>query len=113
MALHRLVMTDNELMDVWVGATRYFLGRMTASVTSYCETLESLWHKLPPSVQHIIQRDVEEAFLRDDAQRARYAGKASASGTLVLALGHDCDRSAWERVRLLWQPQKVSEEVSA
>ena len=42
-----------------------------------------------------IQRDIEEAFARDDADRE--------AGREFKAMGHDCDRKQWERVRSLWK----------
>ena len=42
--------------------------------------------------------DIEEAFSRDDADRE--AGRA------FKALGHDCDRKQWERVRALWMAKE-------
>lgn len=95
-------MNDDQLCEVWLGATRYYLGRMTASVSSFCETLMQQWNQLPSGCRRLIQRDVEEAFARDDAQRGVHQGYSG-----IFALGHDCDRAAWEQVRTLWQKELV------
>lgn len=89
-------MTEDQQLDLWLGATRYYLGRMSASVDSFCTLLIQEWDTLPMSVRGLIRRDVEEAFARDDSQR--YA--ATLSGPYPL--GHDCDRDSWTRVRHLW-----------
>lgn len=77
-------------------AVRYCIGRMTYMPSVCADWLLSVWHLLPPSKQEIIKRDVEEAFDRDDRDRELNAS--------YLALGWDCDRSQWERVRKLWAP---------
>lgn len=78
-----------------VSAVRYCLGRRTYIVSDCQEWLCAIWDKLPEKAQAIIQRDVEEAFKRDD--EARESGKGH------LELGHDCDRRCWEQVRKLWR----------
>jgi len=42
----------------------------------------------------LIQKELENAFLRDDMDRGDKAN--------YLPLGHDCDRQQWEKVRELW-----------
>jgi hypothetical protein len=59
------------------------------------EWLLRVWPTLLESTQAIIQRDVEEAFREDDADRAE--------GRECYRLGMECDRREWERVRGLWQ----------
>ena len=81
-------MTEDQQLDLWLGATRYFLGRMTASVDSFCTLLIQEWATLPVAVRGLIRRDVEEAFFRDDHQRAM------AMSPSIYALGHDCDRAS-------------------
>ena len=39
--------TDEELATVYIGATRYYLGRMTYAVADYCHVLREMWVKLP------------------------------------------------------------------
>ncbi len=81
---------------VIVGATRYYLGRMTAATSAFTEHLTDLWDELDERTQLIIQRDIEDEFTRDDEARAE--GK-----TEYLPLGMDCDRAAWEKVRVKWK----------
>ena len=83
----------SELMAL--AAVRYCLGRMTYIVGDCADWLCAAWDELPEGVRAIIKRDVEEAFTRDDEDRA--------SGRDYKALGHDCDRESWERVRKLWK----------
>lgn len=90
-------MTDSELMTLWVGATRYHIGRMTYAVHYFCGLLIRQWGALPESVRGIIKRDVTEAFERDDEMRSEPCER------MFLPLGQDCDRAAWERVIKLWQ----------
>lgn len=87
-------MTEDEALTLWLGATRYYLGRMTYAVSNYCELLRQNWDRLPDKTRSLIQRDVEEKFESDDKDRAK--------GARYKALGHDCDRAQWERVRQLW-----------
>ena len=97
-------MTDDQLLDLWLGATRYYTGRMSASVDSFCTLLIQEWPTLPASVRGLIRRDVEEAFVRDDSQRAIYGNQRG----IVFALGHDCDRDSWTRVRQLWDAEAAA-----
>jgi hypothetical protein len=84
---------DNEL-TLWVGATRYYMGRMTYAVSDFCNLLIGSWNELSENTKTIIQRDIEEEFLRDDESRKR--------GDSFHPLGHDMDRKSWEHVRKLW-----------
>jgi hypothetical protein len=77
-----------------IDAVRYATGRCTYQVGTTCDWLCAHWPRLPEHARSIIQRDVEEAFARDDRDRA--------NGSQYKALGHDCDRRDWERVRALW-----------
>lgn len=76
-------------------AVRYCIGRMTYIVSDCVDWIVANWGEWPDNVKTIIQRDIEEAFQRDDADRD--------SGRSFMALGHDCDREQWERVRALWK----------
>ena len=80
-----------------IAATRYCLGRMTYIVGDCCDWLIKIWPLLSPSTQRIVRLDIEEAFERDDADRE--------AGRTYKALGHDCDRHHWARVRGLWRVQ--------
>lgn len=77
-----------------IAATRYCLGRMTYIVSDCAAWLVKIWPLLNDKTKAIIQRDIEEAFARDDDDRAE--------GRDHKALGHDCDRAEWEKVRRLW-----------
>ena len=77
-----------------VAAVRYCLGRMTYIVSDCADWLIHIWPTIDPKTQGIIRRDIEEAFARDDEYRE--------SGQEYKALGHDCDRAQWLRVRKLW-----------
>lgn len=76
-------------------AVRYCLGRMTYIVSDCADWLIEVWPNLKQSARNTIQRDIEEAFARDDEVRA--------SGDEYKPLGMDCDRQQWEKVRRLWQ----------
>jgi len=88
-------MTEDEGLTLWLGATRYYMGRMSAGVSDFCALLRRRWPALGARTRALIQRDVEEAFARDDSARAM--------GLEHKALGMDCDREQWERVRALWR----------
>ena len=89
-------MNAHDIERLWVGATRYYLGRMTADTHSYCAQLIGEWWWLPRSLRDQIQRDVEREFERDDEWRKN-------DSLRPYPLGMDCDREAWERVRGLWR----------
>lgn len=78
-----------------VAAFRYCLGRMTYITSDCAEWLIDQWPLIPERTKAIIQRELEQAFIEDDNDRAE--------GSDYKTLGHDCDRSSWERVRKLWQ----------
>lgn len=76
---------------------RYVLGRVSYAVSDWVDWCVAAWPTIPESERHIIQRELEHAFERDDDFRAK--------GAAYLPLGMDCDRSEWERVRALYQEQ--------
>ena len=78
-----------------IAAFRYCLGRMTYIVGDCASWLIKIWPYLSKETQNIIKRDLEEAFTRDDEDRE--------AGRDFKALGHDCDRAEWSRVRKLWE----------
>ena len=90
-------MNDDQELTLWVGATRYYTGRMTYAVGEFVDLLVQEWPSLPEPTRAIIARDLEEEFMRDDDVRAD-----SDSGRYTYPLGHDCDRAQWERVRRLY-----------
>ena len=77
-----------------IAAFRYCLGRQTYIVGDCADWLINTWPLLSDQTKAIIQRDLEEAFTRDDEDRE--------AGRDYKTLGHDCDRAEWERVRKLW-----------
>ena len=83
-----------------VAAVRYCLGRRSYIVADCRVWLYDIWDELPEKAKAIIQRDVEEAFKRDDEDRA--------NGKDYRALGDDCDRLCWEKVRKLWRNEGAS-----
>ena len=94
-------MTYFDKRDAWgrnglmaLAAFRYCLGRMTYIVSDCADWLVDRWPQFPPNVQALIRRDLEEAFAKDDEDRA--------TGASFKALGWDCDRAEWEKVRALW-----------
>ena len=87
---------NEDQAAVW--AVRYNLGRMTYAVGSCVEWLIHIWPDLHEKARSIIQRDVEEAFVADDRDRARLKGESG-----YKRLGMDMDRREWERVRKLWE----------
>lgn len=90
-------------ITIWLGATRYYLGRMTYAVSDFCECLIAEWPNLPEEARNLIKRDIEEEFVRDDDFRSRIdEAQDLVSGIKYLPLGMDCDRKQWERVRALW-----------
>ena len=89
---------DHDALTLWVGATRYYLGRMTYAVSDFSQMLIFHWPWLSEETQRIITLDIEEAFGRDDVARMRgknYTG-------VYYPLGQDADRASWEQVRALW-----------
>ena len=94
---------EQAWVDSWtmaVAAVRYCLGRRTYIVSDCQEWLCEIWDELPEKAQTIIQRDVEEAFKRDDED--------CAAGKDYRALGDACDMLCWKRVRKLWRNEGES-----
>lgn len=73
-----------------IAAFRYCLGRKTYIVGDCAEWLCEQWPSLPRNVQSVIERDLREAFARDDEARR--------NGDAVKPLGWGCDRAEWMRV---------------
>lgn len=82
---------------VVVATFRYCLGRQTYIVQECADWLTLHWPVIEQPVRNLIQRELEAAFVKDDAIRA-----AAGPGTGYKPLGWDCDRREWERVRSLW-----------
>lgn len=77
-----------------IAAFRYCLGRMTYISGVCADWIVDKWAEFPPKEQAIIRRELEAAFAQDDEDRA--------TGGSFKALGWDCDRREWEKVRALW-----------
>lgn len=80
-----------------VAAVRYCLGRMTYIVSDCADWIIEQWPNISEGAQKTIQRDIDDAFVSDDEERAR--------GKEYKTLGHDCDRAQWDRVRKLWRAE--------
>lgn len=97
----RYIPTTLAQQDAWgwhnlmvVSAFRYCLGRMTYISGVCADWIIARWQDFPPSVQQLIQRELEEAFKCDNEERAM--------GEKYRTLGWDCDRKEWGKVRALW-----------
>ena len=77
-----------------IAAFRYCLGRSTYITGTCADWLVDKWPELPPRSKALIRTELDRAFVRDDEDRA--------TGASFKALGWDCDRAAWEKVRALW-----------
>lgn len=83
-----------------LSAFRYCLGRQTYIVGACADWIVDMWHSFPESQKAIIQRELEDGFRQDDKDRAE--------GDQFKALGWDCDRAEWERVRALWSTEPAA-----
>jgi hypothetical protein len=81
-----------------LAAFRYCLGRQTYIVSDCADWLVEQWENIGESTRKLIQRELEEAFKQDDEARIdnQFGLKT------YWALGADCDRRQWGRVRLLY-----------
>lgn len=77
-----------------ISAFRYCLGSMTYISGVCADWIVDKWPELPPHSRTLIRTELDRAFAQDDEDRA--------SGSSVKALGWDCDRREWEKVRALW-----------
>lgn len=75
---------------------------MSIGVSGFTELLRQEWPKLSIDTRHYIEREVEEAFYRDDIARATVPSPSRYGN---YPLGHTCDREAWTAVRNLWRRQ--------
>ena len=91
-----LGMTDSDLCDLWIGSFRYYLGRMTISVHSFCASLVKNWDNIPERAKFVIKKDLLEAIQCDDIDRHHeiYTGQLCDRKEL----GHDCDSYKWRDV---------------
>lgn len=98
-------MTDDQTTTLWLGAFRYYVGRMTYAVGDFCGLLIATWPTLPERTRTLIQRDLDEEFQRDDEARD--------VESMCKPLGANCDRQQWERVRALWMTPNASGNQTA
>ncbi|MFW5872325.1 MAG: hypothetical protein ACOCUT_04385 [bacterium] len=75
---------------------RYFLGRMTASTADFAERLASAWPLIDKQYQDLIRKELERQFELDDKIRQKI------NPNTHYPLGMDCDRFAWEKVRMAY-----------
>jgi hypothetical protein len=87
-------LTPEQELTLYLGALRYYMGRMTYAVSDFCDLLIQVWPTLDVKTKSLIQRDLTAEFRRDDEQRKQ--------GTEYKALGMDQDRAQWLRVQQLW-----------
>ena len=83
-------LSKDDLELLWIGSFRYFLGRMTISTHSYCDSLMRNWSAIPDRAKFVIGRELFEAIERDDHDRKVCED--------YNALGHDCDSQKWREV---------------
>ncbi len=86
--LSHLSIDDMDML--WIGSFRYYLGRMTISVHSYCDSLIRNWDNVPERAKMVIIRDLAEEIKRDDEDRL--------DEKEYKRLGHDCDSQRWREV---------------
>lgn len=98
-----LSIDDMDSRMIIVGAFRYYLGRMTISVSSFTGWLVNRWHNIDEGTRRIIAREIEEAFAADDEQRAKAKAAGGNLSSMWLPLGWDCDRASWARVRSMYR----------
>lgn len=77
-----------------VASFRYCLGRVTYIVDEFSRLIIKQWPILPEPAKKLIERELDDAFKKDDYDRL--------DGKGYYALGNDCDRESWEKVRNLW-----------
>lgn len=95
-------MSDDEKCTLWIGAFRYYCGRTTYAVQDFTDILIRQWFSLPKRCREIIQRDLSREFQLDDEARQTIGSHKP--------LGWQCDRDAWERVRINCFSKQVSGE---
>lgn len=83
-------LNTDEIEMLWIGAFRYYLGRMTMSTHSFGTALSENWLEIPDRAQVVIVRELKEAIKQDDDARSHSEG--------YKPLGHDCDSEMWREV---------------
>lgn len=86
---------------LWIGAFRYYLGRMTYAVGDFTRSLIVEWPNISDEVKAIILRELREAFDQDNRMRAEWrccSAEERSERSFYLPLGMDMDRREWEKV---------------
>lgn len=83
-------------------AFNHCLGRQTYMVSICVDWIIENWDNFNDSTKSCIRRDLEKAFIEDNEDRL--------NDRQFKALGHDCDRKEWERVRALWVGEVIRHE---
>lgn len=91
---------QDESMIV-IGAFRYYLGRMTISVSGFCDWICMNWENLEEGTRNIVTREIEDAFHRDAGERLKV--KETGATQHWFPLGMDCDKAKWAQVRRLYR----------
>lgn len=77
--------------DLVFWSFRYMIGRQTYAVSDFAERLALSWDLLEKRVQGLIMKELNEAFEKDDENRALKMDYKT--------LGGDCDRASWQKVK--------------
>lgn len=85
-------MNDRNKPTLWLGAFRYYLGRMSYAVSDFCDLLIREWPNLDEHTKSLIRKELEEAVKLDALERS------DCGRSLHARLGMDCDRDDWVRV---------------
>lgn len=80
-------MSDHQLLTLWLGAFRYYLGRRSYAVSDFCKLLAQQWTNLPQATQNLIKKELDKEIDRDTTSRKK--------GHDFHHLGDDCDRAEW------------------
>ena len=80
-----------------IGAFRYYLGLRSIAVSSFTEQLCRAWANLREDIKIIIERELEDAFARDDKALSEIQGEPKELYYMIL--GDKCLRVCWEEVR--------------
>ena len=90
-----------DAVEMLICTTRYYTGSRTISASTWAEDLARHWASLPEGARIVIKRDLENAFERDNTSRQ--------NREKYHALGDDCDRVMWEKVRAAWMREEAKE----
>ena len=88
-----------DAVEMLICTTRYYIGRSTISASVWADDLARRWASLPEGARIVIKRDLDNAFERDNTSRQ--------NREKYHALGDDCDRAMWEKVRAAWMREEA------